>query len=1183
MPGASSSPELRALVELRDTARELLALEADATLPDDAIAPTRERAARHYARYVARYGPLNRGELDDSARDTQTGLPLPRWRRAALGGFRADPDALTVLALEVYDAATGTAEPAPILRRRVHGRPDPVARVATPFEALAVCRAAGTVDLTRVAELLGLPDTAAAAGALAGLAFRDPDLDGVWVAASEYLSGDLRARLATARRAAEHDADYQGNIAALVTAVPEDVGPTEIAVSLGAPWVAPADVQDFIHEVLGGRVVVWHLPSAAHWKLVPTGKRPRTRIGPYSTDRMSAYDIITAGLNARSPIVHDVIQMPGRRVHRRNVADTLAAQEKLADLQDRFRVWIWEDAERAARLTAEYNRRFNTFATTRVDGSQLTFPGLADGVDLWTWQRDIVARIISGPATLCGHAVGAGKTRSMVCTAVTARRLGLARTPLITVPAHLVEQTAREARQAYPFGRFLVAGEDAKSRAELAARCATGDWDAVIMSHGSFTALPVAPEQEREWLVDRHADLERQIRAGFGGRYGRTILQRRAAAIAERIERLEHTPRPPLTFDDLGVDLLLVDEAHYFKRLPVVSRIEGISLGSSHRAADLLLKTQILRARRGRLPSLALFTGTPWSNTIAETFVWQTFVQPDVLAAANIESFDAWAAMFVEFETGVEVTPDASGIRLVQRPTRIRNLPELRRMLARNADILPADVLGLERPDHVEDTVVCEPTPGQREYIGALGARADNLRREQVRGEPGEDNMLAVCGDGRRAALDPHLVGVREAPTKVTAIADRVALIDREFAQTRFPDSDVPGVLQLILCDQGTPGADGPQTYGRLRLALVERGIPDDRVHWVHEATTGKARAALFAACRDGAVSVLIGSTDKLGVGVNVQRRLRAIHHADAPWRPSDIEQREGRALRPGNLNPVVDIVRYVTRGSFDAYMWQTLQRKAAFVEQLHRGDPQARTIDDISDVVLSYAEVKALATGNALLLEQHVAAAEVSRLKILQSLDAQALTAARRALAEAEAEQYRYRQQALLVARAGARLDTHPPAGTAAVDALRAATERVRTRLSASEPDPDPAPVRAPWRGLGIELIPAGGWREPDGDHVQLRVTLDHRRVDEIPLPLALIRRSRAAAQRSVLTQIDRWCARADARVTELAHAQGDAFDAASQARQVIDRHHFARADELAAAQARLAEITAALEASVD
>ena len=756
-------PELADLRDLRDAMRELLALEADAERPDEDIAPARSATLARYRRYVDRWGPLNRAgvrELRSGRPDPQTGQPELRLRRPDLAGFRSDPDYHAVMALEVYDVETGTARPAPILLRRVHGRRAPVGRVATGHEALLVCLGEGGVDLDRAAQLLRLSGADAAVAALGDLVFRDPARDGAWVSRREYLSGDIRAKRAAAEAAAADDRHYRRNVAALAEAEPPAVGPLDIAVSLGAPWIGAADVEGFVHEVLGGRVTVRHLPSAASWKIDPGGRTPVGGFGLYSTARMSAYDILAAGLNGRSPIVFDTVSVPGRRLRVRNQEASLLAQDRLTALQERFRTWVWEDADRAERLVREYNRRFNTHVVRRHDGLHLSFPGLADGIELWPWQRDIVAQIVSSPATLCAHAVGAGKTRSMVCAAMTARRLGLAGKPLIAVPAHLVEQTAREARQAYPFGAFLVQGEDdLRSREALAARCATGEWDAVIVSHGTLSALPVAPETELGWLQTQAADIDAQLRGGRGGRHGRSVLRQRAAGVEQRIAAVRARARPSLSFDDLGVDLLLVDEAHYFKRLPVTSRMEGISLGSSQRAADLLLKARILRARRGSRPSLALFTGTPWSNTIAETFVWQTYLQPEALAHAGVEHFDAWAAVFVDYATTVEVAPDASGIRLVQRPARIRNLPELRGMLASCSDLLRPEELGLARPQRREQTIVCEAGPGQSAYVAGLGARVDKLHREKVRGEPGGDNMLAVCGDGRRVALDPMLVG----------------------------------------------------------------------------------------------------------------------------------------------------------------------------------------------------------------------------------------------------------------------------------------------------------------------------------------------------------------------------------------------------------------------------------------
>jgi helicase-like protein len=823
------------------------------------------------------------------------------------------------------------------------------------------------------------------------------------------------------------------------------------------------------------------------------------------------------------------------------------------------------------------------------DGSQLTFPGLADGIELWPWQRDIVARIIATPATMCGHAVGAGKTRSMVCAAMTARRLGLASKPLIAVPSHLVEQVAREARQAYPFGKFLIAGEDAvgsRTRELVAARCATGEWDAVIMSHGLFSSLPVDPATELAWQQQRRDELEAQLRGGRGGRFGRSVVRRRMAVVERRIDRLNDParPRPSVTFEQLGADLLLIDEAHYFKRLPVISSREGVSLGSSHRASDLMLKARTLRSRRGALPSLALFTGTPWSNSIAETFVWQTFLQPDALAEADIATFDAWAAVFVDYETAVEVTPDGSAFRTATRPARIRNVPELQAMFSRCADILPSSALPLDRPDREAETVVCRPSPGQRAYVLSLGARADKIRRESLKPRPGEDNMLVLCTDGRRAALDPRLVGVAEASTKLAELAERVARIHHDNATTRYAGSQVPGAFQIVFCDQGTPGSFGLQTYGRIRLELVARGVPAEQVRWVHEATTDSARAALFADCRDGAVAVLIGSTDKLGVGTNIQTRLRAVHHADAPWRPSDIEQREGRAFRPGNLNPVVSVLRYVTEGTFDAYMWQTLQRKARFIEQLYRADSGTRQVDDLGDTVLTYAEVKALAAGNPLLLEHAQAAAEVNRLRLLRALDQQAVTAARLVIADAEAQRATNMRLETMLRAARDRLAWYESRGPwpapSPTESVTAAVDAVQARLHRDDPGTDTEPVRAPWRGLGVELAPQGGWAATSPDTLVVRVTLGHRRVDVLPVTRGR-RRPDSSFRAPVLSALQRWLTGLDDRIAHASRAAIAAFDAGQAAQQAIDDHRFAQVEQLAAAEDRLAEITTALEAS--
>ena len=540
--------------------------------------------------------------------------------------------------------------------------------------------------------------------------------------------------------------------------------------------------------------------------------------------------------------------------------------------------------------------------------------------------------------------------------------------------------------------------------------------------------------------------------------------------------------------------------------------------------------------------------------------------------------------MFVEYETVVEVTPDASGdpadATPVAHPQPARTAPHARPC----SDVLRPEELGLDRPDRREDTVVCRPGPGQREYVGSLGARVDKIRREQVRSEPGGDNMLAVCGDGRRVALDPQLVGVRERSSKIDAMADHVARIHDEHAEQAFPGSDVPRRAAGDLLRSGHARrrrpADLRPAADRARRSA---GMPAERIRWVHEATTSEQRTQLFAACRSGEVSVLIGSTDKLGVGTNIQTRLRAVHHADAPWRPSDIEQREGRAFRPGNLNPVVDVLRYVTKGTFDAYMWQTLQRKAAFIDQLYRTDPGTRAVDDLGDAVLTYAEVKALATGNALLLDQAQAAADVARLRLLRSINLQSLTA--------RAPPARRRPSRTSIActsrrSCSARLASGWPRTAVGTDPeadVRLAARALRERLLVPGTDDDPAPIRAPWRGLGVELIPLGGWSASAADDAsncasRSRIAASTTSRCRSPWCAAAPRRPRSRSS----PRYGSWHDRLDARIAEVEQAALDAYDASEQAKRVIHEHRFTRADELAAAEARLAEITTALESSV-
>lgn len=505
----------------------------------------------------------------------------------------------------------------------------------------------------------------------------------------------------------------------------------------------------------------------------------------------------------------------------------------------------------------------------------------------------------------------------------------------------------------------------------FAARCATGNWDAVILTHEAFTSLGVDPAAEAAWIEAQKAELRASLHDGPGRGHGAKQIARAVRSLEEKLSSLRTEVADPdqITLEQLGIDYLAVDEADKFLRMPIATRADGFSLGSSKRATDMLLKVETLADRHPGKPVLAMFTGTPFRNTLAETYCWARLMIPDRLAELGLTHFDAFAATFIRWETRIEVAPDGSGFRIHTRPSTIQNLPELRRILNEFADLLPADALGLTRPDRRDHTIVVEPSEQVLDYVSGLVARADALQNTSTR-VPGSDNMLAICGDGRKIALDPALVGVASQSPKLVAAADTIADVYWRNLDAVY-NNTTPGPLQLVLCDLGTPKPDDTSTYGRLRHLLIARGVPATRIRFVHEATTPKAREALHAACRDGSVSVLLGSTPKVGIGTNIQTRLAAVHMVAPPWRPSDVEQGLGRAFRPGNLNEVVDVFTYVTERTFDAYSWEVLHRKARAFAHLYSPDPAVREIDDIGEATLAFAEIKAAASGNPLLLEE--------------------------------------------------------------------------------------------------------------------------------------------------------------------------------------------------------------------
>jgi N12 class adenine-specific DNA methylase len=991
--------ELRALVRLRDSLYRLLDLESAGW---DDTAPGEERARLNdlYDDYSARYGPLNRFRLARTGRqDPATGAEQYRRLLPRMGGFNQDPDLPSVRALEDFDPDTGTATKAAIFTRRVVGPRTTPTTAESPQDALAVCLDRhGHPDLDTIAGLLGV-DPPDARQQLDQLVFDDP-ATGQLVTATDYLAGNVRQKLADARAAAVEDPRFGVNVAALEGVQPRDLEPEEIDARLGAPWIDASDVAAFVSEVLAcGSVLVEHAPIVATWTLTAAvgARRTVAMTSEWGTGRVDALHLVEASCNQRAMTVYDEHDDGTRTV---NTTETLAAREKQEALGDRFATWVWEDPDRATRLARLYNERFNSTVLPVYDGSHLTFPGLSQAFQPHPHQRDAVWRIVSEPTTLLAHAVGAGKTATMAMAGMELRRLGLARKPAYVVPNHMLEQFSREFLQLYPQARILLGDKEQVSparRKEFVARCATGDWDAVVLTYPSFERLAVSHNARVRFLESRMEEFREAIAASeAGAKLSVKKLQLALTREEQRHERLLADQRRDdgICFEATGIDYLFVDEAHSFKNLHFATRIQGVSSTGSQRAEDLLLKLETLRSDGTRRVA-TLATATPIANSIAEMYVMQTYLQPDTLRAAGVDTFDAWAANFGRTVTALELAPDGSSYRMHSRFARFANVPELLRMFRAVADVQTPEQLNLDTPALVGDTpetVIVPPSPELQRYVEDLVRRAEDVRNRSVR--PEEDNMLKVSGDGRRAAL--HLALVDQTPDpdhgKLTAAADRIAHIAQATATRTYrtvagETSPRTGALQLVFCDLGTPNAAKDwNVYSQLRTLLAERGVPAEQVRFIHDAKHDRAKAELFAACRDGRVRVLVGSTEKMGVGTNVQDRVAAIHHLDCPWRPADIEQRDGRGLRQGNQHEQIEIVRYVTEGSFDIYLWQTVERKAGFIHQVMRGDVTGRHIDDIGEQALSYAEVKALATGNPLILEKAGIEAELGKLQRLEA-----------------------------------------------------------------------------------------------------------------------------------------------------------------------------------------------------
>jgi len=965
---AETTRRIRGMVHVRDAAREVLRTQLEES-GEPAILAARQQLNLRYDHFVARFGPIN--------------------TQANCRAFRTDPDYPLLCSLENYRHDLKRATKTAIFHERTIHSATPVYKAETAKDALVIAlNERGGVDLEHMASLLD-KDVHGLMPELKGLIYLDPETNR-WETEDSYLFGNVREKLAAAHRAAETDPRFQENVAALQAVQPEDLLPSQIEARLGAAWLPEADVEAFASFLLGGEdVSISHSPQVGAW-FVHGSRQAKASVAnttEWGTARYSALELIQDSLNLKTPTVYDRKPVTGEATV--NATETEGARDRQEKIKERFKTWVWEDDGRRERLCRLYNDQFNSVRLRVFNGSHLTLPASSRQVSLRPHQKDAVWRIIQSKNTLLAHAVGAGKTYTMVAAAIEMKRLGLARKPMFAVPNHMLTQFSTELLTLYPNATILAAGKDdfAKDRrAQLFSRIATGNWDAVIVTHSSFEKIPLSLNARREFIMTQIDEIEGAIREQKSESRG-TRLVKELERVRKRLEfkldalSAEDKKDQTLTFEELGVDRLFVDEAHKFKNLFYVTkmtRVAGLPQTASERAFDLFLKVGHIQERNG---GVVFATGTPISNTMAEMFTMQRYLQMPSLRRLGIQHFDSWAGTFGETVTAMELSPDGAGYRLQHRFARFVNVPELMQQFRQTADVQTADMLKLPVPKLETGsaiTVSAPCSPRLKKFVESLVKRAEKIKGGGV--DPKDDNMLKITSEGRLAALDLRLIAaaVPDAPdSKVNLAIEKIHRI--------WEKSTPQKCAQLVFCDLSTPKQGQFSVYDDIRAKLLACGVPEKEIAFVQDHDTDAAKDSLFKAVREGDVRVLLGSTLKMGEGTNVQRRLVALHHLDAPWRPSDIEQREGRILRQGNTNEFVSVFRYVTEGSFDAYMWQTLETKARFISQVMTGDATMRKAEDVDATALSYAEVKAIASGNPMVIEKAQIDAEVIRLNRLR------------------------------------------------------------------------------------------------------------------------------------------------------------------------------------------------------
>lgn len=983
-PNAMTRQRIEGMVGLLSATRELIQAQVN-DLPEEEIARLQRQLSRQYDDYVSKYGRL--------------------YSRANNAAFREDSGYSLLRSLERVDEEGNFAGKADMFTKRTIRPTRVIDHVDTAAEALVVSLAEhGGIDLAYMQQLSGKTQEELVKD-LSGLMFRVPGMgteeDPVYQTAEEYLSGNVRQKLEQARQAAALDPVYRANADALAAVQPKELTASEINVHLGTTWIPADDVRQFVLELMqpnawvAQHIQVHYEPVTPRWS-VTGGRMDSVNVRAtttYGTKRRSFYDLLQSSLNMQPARVDDYVEEPdGKKRAVPNVKETRLAQDKQKQIETAFRDWIFKDPDRRRRLAAYYNEHYNNLRPREYDGSFLTFPGMNPEITLRPHQRNAVARILFGGNTLVAHAVGAGKTIVMGAAAMEKKRLGLCSKTMIVVPNHLTEQIGSELLTLYPNANILVAEKrdfEKDRRRLFCSRIATGNYDIVILGHSQFTRLPLSDERQQQFLRDEIEQFTEVINAAKKERTGQELsvkqLERAKKSLESRLEKLMDAPKDDaVTFEELGVDSLMVDEAHQFKNLAVQTKMQnvsGITTAESRKATDLLMKCQYLDEITGG-KGVVFCTGTPISNSAAELYTMMRYIQADTLREHGLYAFDAWAANFGETVSAMELAPEGTGYRMKTRFARFNNLPELISMWKLAADVQTADMLKLEVPElegGKPTVIMCPPTELQKHTIQALGERAEAVRAGSV--DPHVDNMLKITTDGRKLALDQRLLNPAlpdDPGSKANACADKVYEI---WAQTREQRS-----TQLIFSDLATPGTGAWNVYDDIRDKLIARGVPKEEIAYIHDANTDAKKAALFARVRAGKVRVLLGSTQKMGSGTNVQTKLIALHHLDVPWRPSDIEQREGRILRQGNENKRVQIFRYATEGSFDAYSWQLIENKQRYISQIMTSKTPARSCEDLDEATLTYAEVKALCAGNPLIKEKMDLDNEVARLSTLRS-----------------------------------------------------------------------------------------------------------------------------------------------------------------------------------------------------